>query len=201
MSPTHTPRSLRDAPTSACAGEAHAQPACAAAAPSVAAWYREHFAFVWRTLRRFGIPPQNLDDAVQDVFLVVQRRLIDFDRDSSARAWLFGVARFVARAQRRKLASQGRSEAAFSEYEHTTHEADPERAALQTQAAALVQRCLAALDEDKRWVFILADLEGLSGPELAQALELNLNTAYARLRAARKQFEAALRRERARAKE
>jgi RNA polymerase sigma-70 factor (ECF subfamily) len=173
----------------------------APAEPSVAAWYREHFAFVWRTLRRWGVPLQNLDDAVQDVFLVVHRRLAEFEPTGSARAWLFGIARNVAQAQRRKLGSALRTEVVFLECEHGVEDADPARAALQREAAELVQRSVDMLDEDKRWVFVLAELEHMSGPELAEALQLNLNTAYARLRAARKQFVASVRRERARAKE
>jgi RNA polymerase sigma-70 factor (ECF subfamily) len=173
-------------------------------AQQVAGWYREHFAFVWRTLRRFGVSRQNLDDAAQDVFLVAARRAHDFDRDlnkvGSERAWLFGIARHVAFAERRKLRAALHSEESLVERAAIAEQADPQESALSSEAAALVQAALAEVDEDKRWVFILSDLENMSGPELARALDLNLNTAYARLRAARKQFVANVRRLQARAR-
>jgi RNA polymerase sigma-70 factor (ECF subfamily) len=169
-------------------------PATPAATPDVAAWYRDQFSFVWRSLRRLGVSGAALDDCAQEVFLVAHRRLADFEQGGSARAWLFGIARRVAQQARRSQ----RPQQAFEERAHAAPELDPQAAALAAEAADLVHRCLAMLDEDKRCVIILADMEQLSGPEVAQALDINLNTMYARLRAARKLFTAAVRRERAR---
>jgi RNA polymerase sigma-70 factor (ECF subfamily) len=183
------------------ADRADAPPLAAMTSHDLAAWYREHFAFVWRMLRRLGVPTQNLDDSAQDVFVIVHRRLPDFDPAASVRAWLFGIARRVAQQQRRKLGTLLRTADELVEHEHSATQLDPQQAAMRAEAASLVHRCLASLDEEKRWVLILSDLEAMSGPEIAQALDLNLNTTYARLRAARKQFVANVRREQARAKE
>ena len=60
--------------------------------------YDEYFPFVWRTLHRLGVPKTELDDAAQEVFLVVHRKLDTYDRTSSVRTWLFGVAQLTARS-------------------------------------------------------------------------------------------------------
>jgi RNA polymerase sigma-70 factor (ECF subfamily) len=169
-----------------------------ASAVDVPAWYREHFAFVWRSLRRLGVRPGSLDDAAQEVFIVVHNRRLDYDGVTAARAWLFGIARRVSARHRRAVSIERR--AVFDERVHAAGQPDPQQAALQLEADALVQRCLAALDEDKRCAFILAELEGFRGPEIAEALSLNINTVYARLRAARQQFVVHYRREQARAR-
>lgn len=165
--------------------------------PKIQDLYREHFAFVWRTLRRLGVAPPSLDDAVQDVFLVVHRRLADFTPGASPKPWLFGIALRVAQQHRRSQWRQHQS-LAFAEQVHGAKQLDPYQAATLAEATGTVQRFLAALDQDKRNVFILADLEQLSGQEIAHALNVNLNTVYARLRAARKQLISTLQRERAR---
>lgn len=177
---------------------APARPGGQPAAVDVPAWYREHFAFVWRTLRRLGVPPASLDDAAQEVFIVVHKRRLDYDGVTAARAWLFGIARRVSARHRRAGAIE--RGAAFDENVHAAGQPDPQQAALQLEEGALVQRCLGALDEDKRCAFILAELEGFRGPEIAEALSVNINTVYARLRAARQQFVANYRREQARAR-
>jgi RNA polymerase sigma-70 factor (ECF subfamily) len=165
--------------------------------PKIQDLYREHFAFVWRTLRRIGVAPPSLDDAVQDVFLVVHRRLSDFEPGASPKPWLFGIALRVAQQHRRSQWRQHQS-LAFAEQVRGAEQLDPYQAATLAESTGTVQRLLAALDQDKRNVFILADLEQMSGQEIAHALNVNLNTVYARLRAARKQLISTLQRERAR---
>src|SRR5688572_8332202 len=64
--------------------------------------YTEHFNFVWRSLRLLGVPPDLLDDAAQDVFSVVFRRLADFDGSAALTTWLFAIARRVAANYRRR---------------------------------------------------------------------------------------------------
>lgn len=165
--------------------------------PTIQALYREHFAFVWRTLRRLGVVESGLDDAAQDVFLVVHRRLLDFEPGASPKPWLFGIALRVAHQHRRRQWRQ-HQRVGFAEDVSDMAEFDPCHAAMNAESADTVQRFLAALDVDKRNVFILADLEQMSGQEVAQTLNVNLNTVYARLRAARKQLISAVQRVRAR---
>jgi RNA polymerase sigma-70 factor (ECF subfamily) len=170
-------------------------------APAFANVYEDYFAFVWRTVRRLGIPESLVDDVVQEVFVTVHRRLGAFQGRSSLRTWLFGIALNVVRAHRRSLRTK---------YPHavaTASPIDPESlvdlaagphdAAARREAARLVEQLLDALDDDKRAVFVLAELEQMSAPEIAAALELPVNTVYSRLRLARQEFAAAAARHRA----
>jgi RNA polymerase sigma-70 factor (ECF subfamily) len=156
--------------------------------------YGQHFRGVWRTLRRLGVADAQLDDAAQDVFVVVHRRLGDFD-GRSLRGWLYAIAVRVAsdyrrEAERRQLVPLGEAIADAGP--------GPGRFSELNDEVRLLHTLLAQLDVDKRTVFVLAELEQLSVPEIAEALGVNLNTIYSRQRAARVQFEAALRRHRER---
>ena len=159
------------------------------AAPSFDEVYAAHVAFVWRVLRTFGLSEAQLEDAVQDVFLVVHRRLPEWEGRAAMTTWLFAIARRVAAAHRRR-ASGARTEALVDE---PAGGDDTFAAMSRAQAAATVFGILQQLDEDKRIVFALVELEQLSVPEVARMLDLNLNTAYSRLRLARHAFELAVR--------
>ena len=157
--------------------------------------YATDFGFVWRCLRGLGVPPAGLDDAAQDVFLVVHRQLASFKGDSSVRTWLYGIARRVAFNHRRRTR---RRQAPLEPL--LTEPADPGRGpegnAEDAEAASFVGAFLATLDDKKRDVFILAVLEAMTIPEVAAALSIPLNTAYTRLRRVRADFEQALGRRR-----
>lgn len=159
------------------------------------AFYAEHFAFVWRCLGALGVPAANLDDAAQEVFVVVHRRMPDFRGQSSVRTWLYGIVRNVAanarRSQRRK---GGLSELQGDE---PSAQPDPLQSLETREAADIVQAFLAQLDEKKRDLFVLAIIEQLSMPEIAPILGVPLNTAYTRLRALRGEFQSAMARHRA----
>ena len=159
------------------------------------ALYREHFAFVWRCLGALGVAPSGLDDAVQEVFVVVHRRMREFRGESSVRTWLYGIVRNVAanarRAQRRK-----------SRYLELRDEELPVQtdalSSLETrEAARFVQLFVHGLNDKKRDFFVLAIVEQLTIPEVAAILGVPLNTAYTRLRALRNEFRCALERHRA----
>jgi len=162
-------------------------PSPAAADPSarLAAIYREHFAFVWRSLRRLGVPEEAVDDACQDVFLVVARRLDDFEGRSTLRTWLFGIAVRVSRARWRTNGRRRRREAAAAE----AGAAEVERPHERCEARITLHRLLFQLSEPLREVYILMELEGMTAPEVAAGLGLNVNTVYTRLRAARRDLE------------
>jgi RNA polymerase sigma-70 factor (ECF subfamily) len=159
--------------------------------------YETYFEFVWRTARRLGLREPHLDDVVQEVFMVVQRRLPDFEGRSQLRTWLFGITRHIVRAHFRRNAR-------LPDPSIQPHElADPGSTSADEQLASLegtrlLYALLDELDADKREVFVLTELEEMSGPEIARALDLPLSNVYARIRAAQKAFEAALRRLRAR---
>lgn len=149
--------------------------------------YSAHFAFVWRILRTFGVPDAAVEDAAQDVFVVVHRRLPEFEGRSSITTWLFAIARRVACAHRRR---DGRTDPLLDD---PIGGADTFASLERAQAAATVMAILDTMDDDKRVVFALVELEQMSVPEVARLLDLNLNTAYSRLRLARQAFETAVR--------
>lgn len=153
--------------------------------------YAAHFAFVWRLLRTFGVAEAGLDDAAQDVFVVVHRRLPEFEGRAAVTTWLFAIARRVAQAHRRKLDTDRRRTDPLDE--EPAGAADTFAAFSRAQATATVMAILDTMDEDKRIVFALVELEQLSVPEVARMLDINLNTAYSRLRLARHVFELAVR--------
>jgi RNA polymerase sigma-70 factor (ECF subfamily) len=148
--------------------------------------YSQHFGMVWRNLRRLGVPPALVEDAAQDTFIVVHRRLADLRTDASAKAWLFGIALRVARdyrrTQKRKPTVNLDTESALSP------RSGPFENAATAEAGRVVQRFLASLDDDKRAVFVLAELEEFSAPEISDALGVGVNTIYSRLRVARERF-------------
>jgi RNA polymerase sigma-70 factor, ECF subfamily len=163
---------------------------------SVSAVYDAHFDFAWRVLRRLGVTRQQLEDAVQDVFVVVQRRLADFEGRSSLKTWLFGIALRVSKDYRRRSRKSGVQIALDDELVGTAH--DPEDAALEVEAAAVVQTILDQLDEARRDVFVMIELEELTPLEAATLLGLSVNAVHSRLRLARRDAERAFKRYRAR---
>jgi len=156
--------------------------------------YAQHFRNVWRTLRRLGVSEAQLEDAAQDVFLVVHRKLSGFD-GASLRGWLYAIAVRIASDYRRS-AHQRRTAALTEALEDAAP--GPARTSELNESIRLLHTLLGELDQRKREVFVLGELEQLSAPEIAEALGVNLNTVYARLRAARQQFDAALKRHRSR---
>jgi RNA polymerase sigma-70 factor, ECF subfamily len=159
-------------------------------AHSFEAIYADQFPFVWRCLRGLGVAASGLDDAAQDVFVVVHRRLPDFRGDSSVKTWLYAIMRNVAANHRRGTSRKGHSE----ELDHHLPSAQPDPAerAQDAEAAAFVAQFVDGLDEKKRDVFVLAVLEELPIPEVSEMLEIPLNTAYTRLRSVRAAFRSAL---------
>lgn len=148
--------------------------------------YQTHFARVWRSLQRFGVPEEQLDDAAQEVFIVLLRRRDDFEGRSSVETWIYGVAFNVAqnarRARRRSPAVEPIQDGLAAE------QLSPAEAAIVSQQRRVLAHLLDQLDDDKRAVFVLAELEQRAAPEIAEILSVKLNTVYSRLRAARAQF-------------
>jgi RNA polymerase sigma-70 factor, ECF subfamily len=156
--------------------------------------FDEHAAFVWRSLRRLGVPEADVDDLLQEVFLVVYRRLADYEERARARAWLYSICTRVAQKQRRTV---------FRRREDMSGELPEARVAAtqlmrveEREALALGHRLLAQLPEEQREVFVLYEVEHLPMQQIADALGCPLYTAYSRLRAARLKILAELARER-----
>ena len=150
--------------------------------------------YVWNALRRLGVREADLDDQVNEVFLRVHRQLAQYDASRPLRPWLFAFAARVA-AEYRRL-SRNRFEIpglpsdvldpAPSAHEHLE----------QSEVRATVLAALDTLDQAKREVFVAIEIEGHSGPDVAEALGVSVNTVYSRLRLARDEFANALRRKR-----
>jgi RNA polymerase sigma-70 factor (ECF subfamily) len=163
--------------------------------PSFDTVYDDYFKFVWRSLRRLGVPLAALDDAVQEVFITVHRRLPGFEGRSSLKTWLFGIALNVSQHAVRSAARQ-RVHAlpcAASIDENT-----PQEDLLRVEAHLLLYRALEELTPERRAVLVMAELEQMAAPEIEEATGWPLNTVYSRLRLARRDFEAVLKRLRAR---
>jgi len=148
----------------------------------------DHFDVLWRFLRRLGVPNGGLDDAVQEVVLVLARKL-DRVRSGSERAFVLSVAFRVASGARRLRRRQREvSDEELGELE--APEADPEQQLERRRLAALLDRALAELPFELRAVFVLYELEQLTMAEIASTLTLPPGTVASRLRRAREQFEA-----------
>jgi RNA polymerase sigma-70 factor (ECF subfamily) len=164
--------------------------------PGLPEIYAAHADFVFRNLRRLGVHESNIDDAVQDVFLVVHRRLGDFEARAQVTTWLFGIVLRVSQSYRRSaMRRRARlTDAPAHEVEQipvTTSE-DPSEMLERREASAMLHRLLDQLDDDKRAMLVCIELEQMTVPEAAESLGLNLNTAYGRLRAARAAFNEAV---------
>jgi RNA polymerase sigma-70 factor (ECF subfamily) len=158
--------------------------------------YAENFAFVWRNLRRLGVPESQLRDAAQEVFLVVHRRLGDFEGRAPLRSWLYSIVTRVAQQNRRTRRRKELGDVDDPETVADMRSQDPEGQAERGEALRVMLELLGELDEDKRVVLVLSDLEDMTVPEIAAAVDANVNTVYSRLRAARSELRRALQRRR-----
>ncbi len=157
--------------------------------------YVGYFHGVWRNLRRLGVPDAVLDDAVQDVFLVVHRRYAEFARRSSLKTWIFGIVLHVAKDYRRATRRHAaRTERYAQAVENNSDIHGPAEEAERREAVRLLHAILEKLRYEERAVFVLVELEELSVREAATACSLSLATCQRRLRSARLLFDAALKR-------
>lgn len=153
--------------------------------------FRSHFDFVWRALRSFGVPEAGIDDAVQDVFLCVHRRLPEFEGRSSLKTWIYAIAYRTAQNHRRGVR---RTQAQPLLVEPESKEPGPGERVQSSQASRFVLEFLEQQPPERRDVFVLCVLEELSAPDAAEILQVKLNTVYSRLRLARADFRTALER-------
>jgi RNA polymerase sigma-70 factor (ECF subfamily) len=150
--------------------------------------YERECTYVWATLRRLGVRESDIEDVAHDLFLAVYRRLSELDPTRPVRPWLFGFCYRFASDHRKR--AHIRREVAVESLEHSAHPGTSDA----IEARALVLRALDTLDLDRRAVIVAHDIDGWTIPEVAASLGIPLNTAYSRLRLARADFEAAVRR-------
>jgi RNA polymerase sigma-70 factor, ECF subfamily len=170
-------------------------PVTAGALPDFPTLYRSEFAYVWNTLRRLGAPTRDLEDLAHDLFVVVHRHLGDYDPGRPLRPWLFGIAVRVLSDYRRTFRnSRERLDSRSPAGEAIDGRPAADEQLADAQARALLMTALDQLPPDRRAVLVMHDLDGIGVPEIAAALEIPLNTAYSRLRLARADLTAAVRR-------
>lgn len=145
-----------------------------------------YFDLVWRSLRRFGVPERDTDDAAQVVFLTLDRRLASVSVEQE-RAFLVAVAVRVAANERRRIRRSWESPMELPE--HASLEPSPELALEHRQSLRELEAALDTMTEDQRNVFVLYEIEGFSLPEISAALQVPVGTATSRLRRARETFE------------
>jgi RNA polymerase sigma-70 factor (ECF subfamily) len=165
------------------------------AAATVEGLFRDYGAFAWRVLRRLGVAERDVDDVCQEVFVTVHRRLPSFEGRSPAQTWLYGICVRTAADYRKRAVH--RREVVVREPYVGAIDANQESDTALREARATLDRILDALDDEKRAVFVLFEIEELSMTEVAIAVGCPLQTAYSRLHAARRDVEATMHRLRA----
>ena len=147
-----------------------------------------NFALVWRSLRRFGVPEADVDDAAQHAFMTLSARLTEVT-PGAERSFLLGTCQRLAANHRRKLA-RSREVADEEPDRRLGRGLDPEQAMVEKQRRHKLDEGLAELPLEQRAVFVLFELEGFGLREIAESLDIPLGTVTSRLRRAREKFEA-----------
>jgi len=151
-----------------------------------ASLYEAHFGFVWRTLGYLGLSGASQEDAAQDVFVVAHRRLGAFEERAAVQTWLYAIARNVTRNYKRGSRRRGPQGELPDDW--PSNGPTPEEDYQRKQALTFVQSFLESLDEPKREVFLLCELEQLPAVEVGELLRVSPNTVSSRLRLARVAF-------------
>lgn len=149
--------------------------------------YQQYFEVVWRNLRRLGVAESAVEDAAQDVFVVVYRRWAEFEGRSSLKTWVIGICLHVAKQYLRRGARAAREQQDIDE-----NQAAPGDAAHTLEQRQAVQQLMSTLDqmnEAQRTILVLVELEELTVAEAAEAMKIPASTAYKRLLQAHRVFE------------
>jgi RNA polymerase sigma-70 factor (ECF subfamily) len=154
--------------------------------------FQEHFNYVWNSLRHFGVHRNDLEDLTHEVFLRVHERFDECDQSRPLRPWLFAFAFRVAAGHRRL--ARHRVELMGVRIDAAVDDAAADEVLVRGEDRELALRALEAIELERRAVFILHEIDGVPIPEVAQALKIPTPTAYSRLRLARQECNAAVRR-------
>ncbi|MGE3453611.1 MAG: RNA polymerase sigma factor [Kofleriaceae bacterium] len=157
--------------------------------------YEQNAAFVWRVLRRLGVRDADVEDVCQDVFVIVHRKLATFEHRSAVQTWIYGIALRCASDYRRRAHIKRETPA---EIDETQIDPNQDDVVSQRQGRAMLDQIVDSLDDDKRAVFVLYELEEVPMAQVAEIVGCPLQTAYSRLHAARTTVEAIVARLRAR---
>jgi len=171
--------------------------------PTLQDIYKQYLDFIWSSARHLGATGDAIDDVVQDVFIVIHSKLATLQRPEALRSWIYGIVRrTVSDYRRSRITRDAAGVRLVAEFEHVrTVPPSPLDVAERNAEVEMLERILAELDAPKREVFVMVEILEMTVPEVVQALEIPLNTAYSRLRLARQSFEEALARHEARHEE
>jgi RNA polymerase sigma-70 factor (ECF subfamily) len=152
--------------------------------------YTRHFEFACRSLRLLGVESEALEDAAQDVFGVVSRRLVDFEQHASVTTWIFAIVQRVAANHRRSRRRKRDRLDAMAD--PAAAEAGPDAHAEAARTAQLIQAFAVGLDEERRVLLVLGVFERMPAGELAASLGVPVFTVYSRIRSVREALRAFL---------
>ena len=157
--------------------------------------YRDHFKAVWRFISRLGVRPEHVEDVTHEVFLTAFRRLDSYDTSRPLAPWLFGIA-FRLAGDFKRLAFIRREVPQEAEVHEVAATSGPvaERGVMAREARVMLEEILETMDLDQRAVFVMHEFDGLPVPQIAQVVDIPVATAYSRLRLARQQFNAGVKR-------
>jgi RNA polymerase sigma-70 factor, ECF subfamily len=147
-----------------------------------------YFAFVWRNVRRLGVTDEAVDDVVQDVLIVVHRRFPEFEWRSSLETWLFGILLRIVSKHRRAVKRRSEHEPLDERLGYALAQGDAVRELEHRDAARLLQRLLDSLSDEKRAMVVAVEVEQMTIPEAAEALDIPVTTAQTRLRTGRREL-------------
>jgi RNA polymerase sigma-70 factor (ECF subfamily) len=165
------------------------------AVPDFRSIYDTYFNFVWCSLRRLGVREPDVMDLTQKVFLIVNQKLPGFEGRSQLATWIFGIAQRVASDYRRSALI--RCEVVTDASELDLRSDDDDNVVEQSETrrrAEVAEAILSRLPEPQRIVFVLFELEEMSGDDIAALLEVPVGTVRSRLRLARETFRREVRR-------
>jgi RNA polymerase sigma-70 factor, ECF subfamily len=185
-----------DSPTLAPAAAAVQGPISAEGHAALRGLFEEHYSFIWRIVRRLGVPAAAADDTAQQVFLVAARKIAEIE-PGKGRSFLLGTAIRLA-ADARRSAARRRESASDALDAEPSAQPSPEQLTERKRALEVLDRVLEAMPFERRAVFVLFEIEGMETDEIAAALSLPRGTVSSRLRRAREDFQAIAKRTRAR---
>lgn len=181
------------------AADSHGEPStshsnCAKTPRDFAEIYTRCFGFVWACTRRFGIAEAEMEDVVQEIFVVIYGRLHTLERPDAFRSWVYGIVRRTASSYHRAKRTRAANVEAFRSEPEMAYPQMPSPLELAEQAdqVRLLWPLIEGLDPPKREAFVLSELDDMTVPEIAAAISTPINTVYSRIRAARQELDRAL---------
>jgi RNA polymerase sigma-70 factor (ECF subfamily) len=151
--------------------------------------FESEFGYAWNSLRRLGVRPADVEDQVHELFLRAHKHFEKLDLARPVRPWLYAFAVRVASEYRRAPRNRRETPGPMDELRDSSPNVEEQVARAEVQAQVLM--ALESLDLDRAAVLVGVDIDGHSGPDMAHALGIPLNTVYSRLRLARADFKLA----------